>query len=182
MKNRYEVRLSGDGGQGLITAGMIIGEAISVFDNKTVVQTQSYGPEARGGACKAEIVIAKDNSPINYPKAIKPDLLLALSQQAYDKYIDEVQQDGIVIVDSSLVKYKKGKGIYPVPITQLAIEKVGIKVVANVIALGIISSLTGIVSYQALERALLSRIPPGTEEINKKALKIGETINFKDDI
>ena len=182
MKNRYEVRLSGTGGQGLITAGMIMGEAVSVFDGKTVVQTQSYGPEARGGACKSEIVISQNNEPISYPKAITPNLLLALSQPAYDKYINDIAEDAVVIVDSSLVNYKKGKGIYPIPITQLAIEKVGIKVVANVIALGIISSLTNIVSYNALERALLSRIPPGTELLNKKALQLGETIEFKDNI
>ncbi|MCK5684234.1 2-oxoacid:acceptor oxidoreductase family protein [bacterium] len=180
MKNLYEVRLSGSGGQGLITAGMIMGEAASVFDGKFAVQTQSYGPEARGGACKAELIISEKE--VAYPKPVDADILLALSQQAYDQYKDDVKEDGVIIVDSSLVKYEKGKGVYPIPITQLAIDKVGLKVTANVVALGVISSLTGVVSYEALERALLSRIPPGTEEINKKALALGKTLEFKDNI
>ena len=164
MKSFYGVRLGGSGGQGLITAGMILGEASALFDNKNVVQTQSYGPEARGGACKAELIISEQG--INYPKPVKTDILLALSQPAYDKYIKDTKEDGVVIVDSSLVKYQKGKGVYPIPITKLAAEEVGLKVTANVVALGIICSLTKVVSYEALERALLSRIPPGTEEIN----------------
>lgn len=180
MKKRYDIRLSGTGGQGLITAGMIMGEAAAVFDGKFAVQTQSYGPEARGGACKAELVIS--DSEVAYPKPLDADILLALSQPAYDKYKDDVKEDGIIIVDSSLVKYEKGKGVYPIPITQLATEKVGLKVTANVVALGVISSLTGVVSYEALERALLSRIPPGTEEINKKALALGKTLEFEDNI
>lgn len=180
MKSLYEVRLSGSGGQGLITAGMILGEACALFDNKYVVQTQSYGPEARGGACKSELIIS--DKKIAYPKPVKVDILLTLSQPAYDKYIKDMKEDGIVIVDSSLVKYKKGKGVYPIPITKYAIEDVGLKVTANVVALGIICSLTEIVSYEALERALLSRIPPGTEEINKKALRIGKKLKFQDNI
>jgi len=180
MKGLYEVRLGGTGGQGLITAGMILGEATALFDNKNVVQTQSYGPEARGGACKSELIISEQG--VSYPKPVKVDILLTLSQPAYDKYIKDVKKDGMVIVDSSLVKYKKGKGIYPIPITKLATEEVGLKVTANVVALGIICSLTKIVSYEALERALLSRIPPGTEEINKKALRLGKKLKFQDNI
>lgn len=177
---RYEIRLSGSGGQGLITAGMILGEAASLFDNKFVVQTQSYGPEARGGACKAELIIS--DKKINYPKPLKADILLILSQPAYDKYINDLKKDSVVIIDSSIVQYKKGSGIYPIPITRLAVEKVGLKVTANVVALGIISSLTKVVSFKALERALFYRIPPGTEEINKKALSLGGEIEYKDNI
>lgn len=180
MKNLYEIRLSGSGGQGLITMGMIMGEAAALFDNKYVVQTQSYGPEARGGYCKAELIIS--NKKVHNPKPQKPDILLTLSQPAYDMYIDDVKKDAIIIVDSSLVKYKKAKGVFPIPITKYAIEKIGLRVTANVVAIGVISSLTGIVSFEALERALLNRIPPGTEEINKKALHFGKTIEFKDNV
>lgn len=180
MKNRCEIRLSGRGGQGLMTAGMILGEAASLFDGKFAIQTQSYGPEARGGSCKSEVVIS--DRRINYPKADKVDILLVLSQPAYDKYIRDVKDDGVVIIDSSLVKYNRGKGVYPIPITKLAGEKVGLKVTANIVALGIISSLTRVVSYEALERALLYRIPPGTEEINKRALNLGKEIEYRDNI
>lgn len=180
MKNLYEVRLSGSGGQGLITAGMVLGEAAALFDNKHAVQTQSYGPEARGGACKSELIISDVVVTLTKPKDV--DILLTLSQPAYDKYKDTVKDDGITIVDSSIVDYEKGKGVYPIPITTYAEEKIGLRVTANVVALGIIRTMTDIVSYDALERALLNRIPPGTEDINKKALKLGSTLEFKDNI
>lgn len=180
MKSRYELRLSGRGGQGLITAGMILGEAASLFDGKNVVQTQSYGPEARGGSCKSEVIIS--DRKIHYPKAVRPDILLALSQHAYDEYGKDVREDGVVIVDSSLVDYRKGRGVYPIPITRLAEDKVGSRVTANIVSLGIICSLTKVVSYEALERALLYRIPPGTEEMNKKALGLGRSLEYRDDI
>ena len=180
MKSLYEIRFSGSGGQGIITAGMVLGEGASLFDGKYVVQTQSYGPEARGGACKTELIIA--DYPVNYPKPILADILLAMSQAAYDKYIHEIKDDAFVVVDSSLVQYKPAKGVYPVPITKLAAEEVGLKVTANVVALGVISSLTKIASYEALERALLSRVPRGTEEINQKALALGKKLEFKDNV
>ena len=180
MKNRYEIRLSGSGGQGLMTAGMILGEAASLFDGKFVVQTQSYGAEARGGACKSELIIS--DREINYPKPTKVDLLLVLSQPAYDKYIGDMKESGVVVVDSSLIRYNKGKGVYPIPITELAGEKVGLKVTANIVSLGIICSLTNVVSYEALERALLYRIPSGTEEINKRALRLGRETEYRDNI
>lgn len=180
MKNCFEIRFTGSGGQGVITAGMILGEAAAVFDGKYVVQTQSYGPEARGGACKTELIIA--DKRVSYPKPELADILLVMSQAAYDKYIHEVKEDSWVIVDSTNIKYKPAKGVYPVPITQLAADEVGAKVVANVVALGVLSSLTKIVSYEALERSLLNRIPPGTEEMNKKALKLGKTLQFKDNV
>jgi len=178
MKSRYDIRLSGSGGQGLITAGMVLGEAAALFDGKFVVQTQSYGPEARGGACKSEVIIS--DAKVDYPKPEKLDILLVLSQHAYDESIRAVRDGGIVIVDSSLVTYAGGRGVYPIPITKLAHEQVGLRVTANVVALGIIASLTKVVSRAALERALLHRVPPGTEEINRKALRLGETLEYRE--
>lgn len=180
MKKLYEVRLSGSGGQGLITAGMILGEAAALFDDKYVVQTQSYGPEARGGAAKSEVIISDE--PMNLTKPGNVDILLTLSQPAYDKYKDTVKDDGITIVDSSLVKYEKGPRVYPIPITKYAEEEIGLRVTANVVALGIIRSMTDIVSFEAMQRALFNRIPKGTEEINKKALNFGKNLEYKDNI
>ena len=177
---RCRMVFSGSGGQGVITAAIILAEAAVLYEGLIAVQSQVYGPEARGGACKAEVLIAEKK--VSYPKVNKADILLVMSQPAYDKYIDDVKEDATVIVDSSLVKYKKGKGVYPIPITKLAAEEVGLKVTANVVSLGVLCSLTKIVSFQALERALLSRIPPGTEEINKKALRLGKTLTFQDNI
>ncbi len=180
MKNLYEIRLSGSGGQGLITAGMVLGEAAALFDNKYAIQTQSYGAESRGGAAKSEVIVS--NNPINHAKPEKVDILLALSQPAYDKYKDALKEDGIIIVDSSLVKYEKGEGVYAIPITKYAEQEIGLRVTANVVSLGIIIALTNVVSYEAVERALFNRIPKGTEEINKKALNFGKNLEFKDNV
>lgn len=168
---RYEVRLSGSGGQGLIVAGIILAEAAGVYDGKYVCQTQSYGPEARGGSSKAEVVISDEE--IDYPKAIKPDVLLAMNQKSCDTYIFDLKPDGILIVDSTYVKQVPSTRALAIPFTQMARDDVGKEMMANIIALGALATLTGVVSLTSLEAAVLARVPVGTEELNKKALDIG---------
>src|SRR5512137_866873 len=133
MMERYEIRLSGSGGQGLIVAGIILAESAGVYDGKFVCQTQSYGPEARGGASKAEVVISDE--AIDYPKAIKPDLLLAMNQKACDVYFFDLKPTGLLIVDSTLVKQVPTIRAVAIPFTQIAREKLGNEVVSYVIAL-----------------------------------------------
>lgn len=172
MSKQLELRLSGSGGQGLITAGIILAEA-ALKDNKIAIQTQSYGPEARGGASKAEVIISDD--VIDFPKVTMPNMTLALTQIASDKYIMDISEDGTVIVDDSIVLpegIKAGK-IISVPIIKTARTEVGKEIVANIIALGLIVGLTGIVSRESLEAAIMSRVPRGTEELNKMALQKG---------
>jgi 2-oxoglutarate ferredoxin oxidoreductase subunit gamma len=171
MMERYEIRLSGSGGQGLIVAGIILAESAGVYDGKFVCQTQSYGPEARGGASKAEVVISDE--PIDYPKAIKPDLLLAMNQKACDVYFFDLKPTGLLIVDSTQVKQVPTSRAVGIPFTQIAREKLKNEMVANVIALGALAALTGVVSLKSLEAAVLARVPPGTAELNKKALDAG---------
>ncbi|MDO9391205.1 MAG: 2-oxoacid:acceptor oxidoreductase family protein [bacterium] len=171
MKERYEIRLSGSGGQGMITAGIILAEAAGVYDGKKVIQSQSYGPEARGGASKAEVIIS--NQDIYFPKATAIDILLAMTQEAWESYSKDLNSDAIAIIDSFYVKECDFKNAYFLPLTQKAREEVGIEMVANVIALGAIAELTGVVTKESLEKSLLSRVPKGTEEKNKKALEIG---------
>jgi 2-oxoglutarate ferredoxin oxidoreductase subunit gamma len=171
MKDRYEIRLSGSGGQGMITAGIILAEAAGVYDGKNVVQSQSYGPEARGGASKAEVIIS--GKEIFYPKATAIDILLAMTQEAWEAYSKDLKEDGVVVIDSFYVKECDRKGVFCLPLTQKAREEAGIEMVANVIALGAIAELTGVVTKESLEKSLLSRIPKGTEDKNKKALEIG---------
>jgi len=170
---RYEIRLSGAGGQGLVLAGVILSEAAAIFDDFYAVQTQSYGPEARGGASKAEVVIGTE--PISYPKATQPDLLLALNQQSYDKYAGDTKKGGLVIIESDSVKPPDSSDfrLVAIPIIDLARKKIGREVVVNMISLGIIQELTNIVSYESLEKAVLRRVPKGTEDINTRALKLG---------
>jgi len=177
VDDRFEIRLSGSGGQGLILAGVILATAIGVGDGKNVVQTQSYGPEARGGASRADVVIS--NGEIYYPKTMKLDLLLALTQEACDKYFPDLKEDGILVIDSNMVTQVPTKKYHGFPFVRIAREEIGSAMVANVIALGAIAELTGIVSKESIKDAVLSRAPRGTEEKNQKALELGFTIARK---
>ncbi len=172
MNKQLELRLSGSGGQGLITAGIILAEA-AIIDKKNAIQTQSYGPEARGGASKAEVIIS--DSEIDYPKVTVPNMTLTLTQVASDKYIKSITGDGTIIADSSieLPEDLKAKKIYQLPILETARKEIGKEIVANIISLGIITELTGIVTKESLEQSLLSRIPKGTEKLNRMALEKG---------
>jgi 2-oxoglutarate ferredoxin oxidoreductase subunit gamma len=171
MNERYDIRLSGSGGQGIILMGIILAEAIGIYDGKYVAQTQSYGPEARGGSSKAEVVVS--DSDIDYPKALKLDLLVAMDQKACDDYYMDLKSDGTLIVDSTFVKQIPITRAYQIPFTRIAREKFKREMVANIIALGAITRLTPIVSSKAIESAVLSRVPKGTEKLNRDALKAG---------
>ena len=170
--NRYEIRLSGSGGQGLILAGIILAEAASIYEGKEAVQTQSYGPESRGGASKSEVVIS--DAEIDYPKVTSPDMLLAMTQEACDKYIGDLKESGIAIVDSFFVENApEAPNVLSLPLTAIAKETTGRAIVANIVALGAITALSNIVSRDAIEKAVLARVPKGTEELNQKALHAG---------
>ena len=163
---KQELRLSGTGGQGLITAGIILAEA-ALLDGKLAIQSQSYGPEARGGASKAEVIISDE--AIHFPKVTDPNLLLAMSQEAATKYSHDLTAGSVMITD---VPYFGGK-VYELPITHSAKEVLGKALFANIIALGALVKLTGIVSEESLVKAVLNRVPKGTEEKNKQALQVG---------
>lgn len=169
--DRFEMRLSGSGGQGMILASVIIAEAIGTDPSKRVIQTQSYGPEARGGASKADVVVSTNE--IYYPKALTLDLLLAMTQESMDKYYVDLKENGTLIIDNVLVTQVPTDNYYGLPFTRLAREEAGHVMVANVIALGAIAGLTGIVSHDALVKAVLARAPRGTEDKNEKAVEIG---------
>ncbi len=178
MSKQLELRLTGSGGQGLITAGIILAEA-ALKDNKNAIQTQSYGPEARGGASKAEVIISDES--IDFPKVTLPNMVLALTQVACDKYISDISEEGTIIVDDSIVMPEglKAARILSVPIIQTAKNEVGKEIVANIVALGVIVGITGVVTRESLEKAILSRIPRGTEDLNKMALQKGYEIAEK---
>lgn len=173
MSFRYEIRLSGSGGQGLILAGQILAEAAAVYDDKYATQSQSYGPEARGGASRSEVIISDEE--IDYPKAVNLDLVLAFTQQACDKYAADLKKGGVLLADvTEVTKQPHGDyKVFAVPITEIAEKEVGKKVTANLVAVGLIVGLSKIVSPIAAEEALWDRVPKGTEEINLKAFKKG---------
>jgi 2-oxoglutarate ferredoxin oxidoreductase subunit gamma len=171
---RTEFRLSGSGGQGLLLAGIVLAEA-AILEGKHAVQTQSYGPEARGGASKAEVVVSDEE--IDYPKAIDPDYLLALTAESYRTYGPAMGASGgrgLIVVDSSVpIQADIAARTVAVPILETASGKIGKKVVANMVALGVLGGLSKAASAASLEAAVRSRVPKGTEELNLKALRAG---------
>ncbi len=167
---RTEFRLSGSGGQGLLLAGIVLAEG-AILDGKNAVQTQSYGPEARGGSSKAEVVVSEDD--IDYPKATDPDFLLALTTDAYKAY-GTLMGKGLIIVDSSVcLDPAIAARTVAVPILDTAATTIGKKVVANIVALGVLGGVSGVVRQATLEKAVLNRVPKGTEDLNLKALRAG---------
>jgi 2-oxoglutarate ferredoxin oxidoreductase subunit gamma len=151
--------------------GIILAEAIGVYDHKFVAQTQSYGPEARGGSSKSEVIVSEEE--IDYPKAMKPDLLLVMNQKSCDDFFPDLNPEGILIVDSTFVTQVPSPKAIQIPFTRIAREKFNREMVANIVALGTLSELTSIVSPKAVEAAVLARVPRGTEKLNRDALRAG---------
>jgi 2-oxoglutarate ferredoxin oxidoreductase subunit gamma len=169
---QVEIRLGGFGGQGIILAGSILGRAAAVHGGRNAVLSQSYGPESRGGACMAEVVIA--DGEIAYPRVTRPDVLVFMSQQAYDKYAASRPDDSILIVDDDLVDLgdQPPVGVLRARATRLA-EELGRRVVANIVMLGFLVGVTGVVSIETLREAVAASVPPGTEELNLVAVDKG---------
>lgn len=173
---RYEVRLAGTGGQGAILAGVILADA-AIRDGKNAAQTQSYGPEARGGASRSEVVISEGE--INYPKVLAPDITLCMSQEACDRYSGDRREDGLLILDTDHVSRAPTTRAVRVPLTTLARDVSGRAITANVVALGLLAGLTNIVSRASLEAAVEAHAPKGTGEMNRRALAAGYDVAEK---
>jgi 2-oxoglutarate ferredoxin oxidoreductase subunit gamma len=171
MDKRTEIRLAGEGGQGMILAGIILAEAAAIYDGKQAVQTQSYGPEARGGASRSEVVIS--DGEIDHPEVLSPDVVLALSQEAYQKFAKNVSANGLLIVDEDRVQTDENFHGHKIPVARIAQETTGKAITANTVALGVLVGLTNVVSREAIEKAVTARTPKGTEEMNRKALQAG---------
>ncbi|NLY54127.1 MAG: 2-oxoacid:ferredoxin oxidoreductase subunit gamma [Firmicutes bacterium] len=173
MAVRHEVRLSGSGGQGMQLAGIILAEA-AILEGKNAVQTQSYGPEARGGASRSEVIISE--AAIDYPKVTQPQVMLALTQESYNKYRHDLAPDALLVVDESIEvsdDLPTGTQVISVPILRSATETLQRPIVANIMALGVLVGSSAIVERESLEKAVLNRVPRGTEDLNRQALAIG---------
>jgi len=166
---KKEIRICGFGGQGIILAGVVLGEAATRAGFQAV-QTQSYGPESRGGAARAEVVISSD--PIDYPRVTRPDVVVALSQAGFDRFGQDVADDGVVLVDEALVE---AEGVRSVPFTTTA-EEVGRKIVANIVMVGYLGALLDVVPHDVIESTVLANIPAGTEDLNRKAVRAGRDL------
>jgi len=170
-----QIQLSGSGGQGLILAGIILASA-AITDGKSAIQTQSYGPEARGGASRAEVIIGSEL--IDYPHVERPDVLLALTQEACTKYLPAVAEQGLVIVDSLLVENvpQTSAAVLTLSVIQTAQHKIGKEMVANIVALGALNAAANLVSWQSLEEAVLARVPAAFADLNQRALEAGRAL------
>jgi len=175
---RREIRIAGFGGQGIVLSGHIVGQAASVCQDGFATLTQSYGPEARGGACTAEVVISDE--PIGYPYAQDPKIVIILSQDAYTKYGHSLPAETMIIIDPDLVKPDPPPNPAPlsIPATRMARE-MGREVVANIIMLGFLVAVNDLVSYEALKKSVLTSVPKGTEEFNIKAFELGYGYGLK---
>ena len=171
-KFKKEIRLSGSGGQGLITAGIILAKA-AVLEKLKVTQTQSYGPESRGGASRADVIIG--NEEFYYPEAVNFDVLLALTQEACDKYSVNLKDEGILIIDNSNVKNTPmlDSEIYELPFTEIAMNKLGTTLPTNILSLAFLVKITGVVSETSLKKAVCDSFKPQFKDLNIKAIKLG---------
>jgi 2-oxoglutarate ferredoxin oxidoreductase subunit gamma len=179
---RTDIRIAGFGGQGVLMCGIVIAKAASLFDKKYAVQTQSYGPEARGGASRTEVVVSDEQ--IDYPKVNNPQVFVAMSHEALLKYIDDIEEGAILLIDPNLVyqdeiediiKTKKLQ-VYHSKATETAEDVIGKKIVANIVMLGSFVEATGIISVEAAKQSILDSVPKGTEDLNMKAFEEGRKI------
>lgn len=168
-----EIRFSGFGGQGIIRCALITGKALSLYDDKFATMTQSFGPEARGSACAAQLVVSDER--VLYPYITQPGILMALSQEAYDKYYGELPKGGILIVEQDLVKLRSDHSdlvLLRVPATRFA-EELGNRLFTNLVALGFFTAVTKVVSAEAMKKALPGLVPDRFLKINLKAFEKG---------
>ena len=179
---RTDIRIAGFGGQGVLMCGIVIAKAASLYDDKYAVQTQSYGPEARGGASRTEVVVSDEQ--IDYPKVENPQIFVAMSHEALIKYIDDIQEEAILLIDPDLVYQEeiediikdKKLQVYHSKATETAEKTLGKKIVANIVMLGSFVESTGIITKEAAKQSILDSVPKGTEELNMKAFEEGINI------
>jgi 2-oxoglutarate ferredoxin oxidoreductase subunit gamma len=170
---RVEVRFAGFGGQGIIKSGIIVAAAACIHAGKNSVQTQSYGPESRGGACKSEVVISEEE--IDFPKVVQPDVLILMSQHAYNEFSADIKPGGTVILDPDMIPTEKNlenARVFRVPATKIA-EELGRRIVANIVMLGALVAITRLLDENAVKESIKENIPKGTEELNLTAFEKG---------
>lgn len=176
---KQEIRIAGFGGQGIVLAGNILGKAASLYEGMNAVFTQSYGPEARGGSCSADVVIS--TNVIYYPRVTEPHILVLMSEDAKNTYGSSISRSCRILIDEDLVNLDEapeGSTLYKIPSTRIA-ERLGRKIVANIVMLGFITAVTGLIGYESMKKAILASIPPGTEELNVNAFEEGYQYGIK---
>jgi 2-oxoglutarate ferredoxin oxidoreductase subunit gamma len=173
LVKRTEIRIAGFGGQGVVLAGVLIGTAAAVTDGRRAVQTQSYGAAARGGGARSEVILSDE--PVVYPRVRRPDILVAMSEEAMQKYGGDMRPGGFLFIDSDLVKApgRDDVRLVGVPVSNLATQELGRTIVANLVMLGVVVAKTGLVSLAGMEAAIRASVPPRTIDLNLKAFRRG---------
>ncbi len=168
-----EIRIAGFGGQGVILSAMVVGKAASIFEGGFATMTQSFGPEARGGACSAQVILS--DSAVLYPYVTHPDILVVMSQEAYTKFSPELKAGGTLVVERELVtigNIPAGTKVFSCPATRLA-EELGKKMVLNIVMVGFFAAVTKLLKPESLKQAVLDSVPPSFKELNEKAFEKG---------
>jgi len=168
-----EIRIAGFGGQGVILSAIVIGKAASIFEGDFATMTQSFGPEARGGACSAQVIVS--DSPVLYPYVTRPDMLVVMSQEAYSKFAPELKDDGTLVIEQDLVRVSNlpsGTKVFSCPATRLA-EELGKKMVLNIVMVGFFAAVTNLLKPESLRQAVADSVPPAFKELNLKAFDKG---------
>ena len=168
-----EIRIAGFGGQGVILSAIILGKAASIHQGAFATMTQSFGPEARGGACSAQLIVS--DSPVLYPYVTQPDILVVMSQEAYTRFVPELKDGGILIVEQDLVRVSDLKGhikVYSVPATRLA-EELGKRMVLNSVMVGFFTAVAHLLEADAVRQAVADSVPPSFRDLNLKAFEMG---------
>ncbi len=168
-----EIRIAGFGGQGVILSAVVLGKAASIYENGFATMTQNFGPEARGGACSAQLVIS--DSPVLYPYVTRPDIMVIMSQEAYNRFAPELKPGGVMIIEEDLVRVSDLKGdpkIYAIPATRFA-EELGKRMVLNSVMVGFFTAVTKLLSAEAVRKAVADSVPANFRELNLKAFDKG---------
>lgn len=170
-----EIRIAGFGGQGVILSAVVLGKAASIYENGFATMTQNFGPEARGGACSAQLVVS--DTPVLYPYVTQPDIMVILSQEAYNRFAHELKPGGTLIIEEDLVRVSnlnRDKRIYSIPATRFA-EELGKRMVLNSVMVGFFTAVTNLLSADAVRKAVADSVPPAFRELNLKAFERGFT-------
>jgi 2-oxoglutarate ferredoxin oxidoreductase subunit gamma len=168
-----EIRIAGFGGQGVILSAVVLGKAASIYDNGFATMTQNFGPEARGGACSAQLVVS--DTPVLYPYVTRPDIMVIMSQEAYNRFAPELKPEGLLIVEEDLVRVSDLKGdpkVYSIPATRIA-EELGKRMVLNSVMVGFFTAITKLVSADAVRKSVADSVPASYRELNLKAFERG---------
>ena len=168
-----EIRVAGFGGQGVILSAIVLGKAASIYENGFATMTQNFGPEARGGACSAQLVMS--DSPVLYPYTTQPDIMVIMSQEAYNRFAHELKPGGMLIIEEDLVRVSnmnRDKQVYAIPATRFA-EELGKRMVLNSVMVGFFTAVTKLLGADAVRKAIADSVPPNFRELNLKAFDKG---------